>query len=122
MSVRFVTGRLSADPEVQAGRIQITKFTVLENTYGYRGSPRRGEVRALPPTQDDLDRYGRLLRHVIVDDRSIAEEVIAAGMGFEYTYEVPYGGQAAHKAAQDAAVAEGAGLWSACESSPVNAA
>jgi len=41
MSVRFVTGRLSADPEVQqAGRIQITKLTVLENTYEYRGDER----------------------------------------------------------------------------------
>ena len=67
------------------------------------------------PTQDDADRYGRLLRHVIVDDRSIAEEAIAAGMGYEYTYDEPYGGQDAHKAAQDAAAAAGAGLWSACE-------
>ncbi|MCZ4069090.1 single-stranded DNA-binding protein [Microbacterium sp. NPDC006705] len=41
MSTRFITGRLSADPEVQqAGRIQITKFTVLENTYEYRGEER----------------------------------------------------------------------------------
>jgi len=67
------------------------------------------------PTQDDADRYGRLLRHVIVDDRSMAEEAIAAGMGYEYTYDEPYGGQDAHKAAQDTAAAAGAGLWSACE-------
>ncbi|WP_424449242.1 thermonuclease family protein [Microbacterium arborescens] len=67
------------------------------------------------PTQDDADRYGRLLRHVIVDDRSIAEDAIAAGMGYEYTYDAPYGGQDVHKAAQDAAAAAGAGLWSACE-------
>lgn len=41
MSIRFVTGRLSADPDVQpAGRISITKFTVLENTYEYRGTER----------------------------------------------------------------------------------
>lgn len=41
MTVRFITGRLSADPEVQqAGRIKITKFTVLENTYEYRGDQR----------------------------------------------------------------------------------
>jgi len=41
MSIRFVVGRLSADPEVQqAGRVQITKFTVLENTYEYRGDER----------------------------------------------------------------------------------
>lgn len=43
--------------------------------------PRCGALR--DPAQDDVDRYGRLLRHIIVDDRSIAEEVIAAGMGYE---------------------------------------
>ncbi|MDF2917990.1 MAG: hypothetical protein K0S70_2207 [Microbacterium sp.] len=72
-------------------------------------------VTIYPDTsQEDTDRYGRLLRHVLVDDRSIAEEAIAAGMGYEYTYDAPYGGQAAHKAAQEAAAAAGAGLWSVC--------
>jgi micrococcal nuclease len=66
------------------------------------------------PTQDDVDRYGRLLRHVLVDDRSIAVDALAAGMGYEYTYDAPYGGQDAHEAAQEAAAAAGAGLWSAC--------
>jgi len=43
MTVRFITGHLAADPEVQqAGRIKITKFTVLENTYEYRGDERIG--------------------------------------------------------------------------------
>jgi len=38
MYVRFITGNLAADPEVQqAGRVSITKFTVLENTAEYRG-------------------------------------------------------------------------------------
>ncbi|MBP2422206.1 thermonuclease family protein [Microbacterium imperiale] len=67
------------------------------------------------PTQDDVDRYGRLLRHVLVDDRSIAQDTLVAGMGYEYTYDAPYEGQGAHKAAQEAAAAAGAGLWSACE-------
>lgn len=41
MTIRFITGHLAADPEVQqAGRIKITKFTVLENTYEYRGAER----------------------------------------------------------------------------------
>lgn len=66
-------------------------------------------------SQDDADRYGRLLRHVLVDDRSIAEDALVAGMGYEYTYDAPYARQDAHKAAQDAAAAAGAGLWSACE-------
>lgn len=41
MSVRFITGNLAADPEVQAaGKVSITKLTVLENTAEYRGDQR----------------------------------------------------------------------------------
>jgi single-strand DNA-binding protein len=37
MSTRTITGRLAADPVVQkAGRMDITKFTVMENTGRYR--------------------------------------------------------------------------------------
>jgi hypothetical protein len=37
MSTRTITGRLAADPAVQkAGRMDITKFTVMENTGRYR--------------------------------------------------------------------------------------
>ncbi|WHE37792.1 thermonuclease family protein [Microbacterium sp. BDGP8] len=67
------------------------------------------------PTQDNVDRYGRLLRHVLVEGRSIAVDALVAGMGYEYTHDAPYGGQEAHKAAQDDAAAAGAGLWSVCE-------
>lgn len=38
MSTRTVTGNLAADPEaVQAGRVQIVKLRVIENTGEYRG-------------------------------------------------------------------------------------
>nr|BFF10349.1 hypothetical protein GCM10025699_16520 [Microbacterium flavescens] len=47
MSVRFITGNLGADPEVQAaGKVSITKLTVLENTAEYRGDQR---VEGLKP-------------------------------------------------------------------------
>ena len=48
MSVRFITGNLAADPEVQdAGpNVKITKLTVLENTAQYRGDQR---VEGLKP-------------------------------------------------------------------------
>lgn len=52
------------------------------------------------PTQDDRDRYGRLLRHVTMSDgRSMAEVLIAGGFGREYTYDKAYAVQAAHRAA-----------------------
>lgn len=48
MSVRFITGNLAADPEVQqAGRVSITKLTVLENTAEYRGDQRVEGLRPL---------------------------------------------------------------------------
>lgn len=65
-------------------------------------------------TQDDVDRYGRLLRHVRVDGRNFAETVIAAGAGIEYTYDAAYAGQEAHLAAQDDARERRRGLWGAC--------
>ena len=53
------------------------------------------------PTQDDRDRHGRLLRHVALPDgRCLAEVLIAGGFGREYTYDRPYAGRAAHRAAQ----------------------
>ncbi|MDD7928537.1 thermonuclease family protein [Microbacterium thalli] len=65
-------------------------------------------------TQDDVDRYGRLLRHVQIDGRQVAEMVIAAGAGVEYTYDAAYAGQEAHLAAQDDAREHRRGLWGAC--------
>ena len=71
------------------------------------------------PTQDDRDRYGRLLRHVaLADGRSMAEVLIAGGYGSEYTYDRPYAGRAAHRAAQAAAREARLGIWGpACRTS-----
>lgn len=66
-------------------------------------------------TQSDVDAYGRLLRHVIIDGHSAAVETIAAGAGHEYTYDAAYDGQSDHQAAQDAAQSAGLGLWGACQ-------
>lgn len=66
------------------------------------------------PAQADIDRYGRLLRHVLVDGRSAALTALAAGAGYEYTYDSPYFDHQAHREAESAADAAGAGLWSSC--------
>lgn len=66
------------------------------------------------PTQADVDKYGRLLRHVYVDGQSAAELAIAAGAGNEYTYDTAYRDQQAHRDAEQAAAETGAGLWSDC--------
>lgn len=70
------------------------------------------ELRA-DPTQDDTDRYGRLLRHVYVDGESAAVTLLEQGLGREYTYDSPYQGYASHLRAETRARAVGAGLWGA---------
>lgn len=72
------------------------------------------ELRA-DATQADVDAYGRLLRHVFIDGRSAAVETLAAGAGYEYTYDVAYDGQSEHQAAEGEAQSAGLGLWGACE-------
>lgn len=63
-------------------------------------------------TQLDSDIYDRLLRHVFTADGvNVAEELIAVGLGLEYTYDKPYAYQDAYLAAQEAAQLEGLGLW-----------
>jgi len=66
------------------------------------------------PTQADADRYGRLLRHVLIDGQSAALLALEAGAGTEYTYDRPYDHRDDYLDAQSRAQSMGAGLWSAC--------
>jgi micrococcal nuclease len=77
---------------------------------------------ARDPSQDDRDRYGRLLRHVLLPDgRSVAVVLIEGGYGTEYTYDVPYAGRAAHQAAEASARAARRGVWaSGCRAAPAS--
>lgn len=72
------------------------------------------------PSQDDRDRYDRLLRHVqLTDGRQVAQVLIAGGFGEEYTHDRAYAGQAAYKAAERAAREAGKGIWgSGCLAPP----
>ncbi|SDQ32966.1 thermonuclease family protein [Leucobacter chromiiresistens] len=67
------------------------------------------------PSQGDVDRYGRLLRHLYTDTGNVAEQLLQQGAGYEYTYSKPYAGQADFRSAENAARAAGAGLWGACD-------
>ncbi len=66
------------------------------------------------PTQDDTDRYGRLLRHVYIDGQSAAVVLLEAGAAHEYTYDAPYIGQPEHRDAERAAQADALGMWGSC--------
>lgn len=64
------------------------------------------------PTQGELDKYGRLLRYVILPDGSnVNLQMISDGYAFEYTYRVPYKYQSEFKAAQRDADLNQRGLW-----------
>lgn len=65
------------------------------------------------PTQDSVDRYGRMLAYVILSDgRDFGQIMITEGYAHEYTYAVAYQRQAAYQRAQTRAQANDAGLWS----------
>ncbi len=64
------------------------------------------------PSQDNRDKYGRLLRYVLLPDGSNVDFLlIFEGYGHEYTYHVPYAYQKEFKAAQAQAREQSRGLW-----------
>lgn len=63
-------------------------------------------------SQDNYDRYGRLLRYVYLEDGLFFNEwMIENGYAFEYTYELPYQYQTEFKNAQRFAQDNKMGLW-----------
>jgi micrococcal nuclease len=62
-------------------------------------------------TQDNRDKYGRLLRFVFINGDDYGKEMIREGYAYEYTYNIPYKYQAEYKEAQRRAKGEGNGLW-----------
>lgn len=65
------------------------------------------------PSQDDQDRFKRLLRFVwLQDGRSVNHLLVADGFAFEYTFRTAYKYQAMFKEAEQYAKAGQRGLWS----------
>ncbi len=64
-------------------------------------------------TQKDRDKYGRLLRYVILaDETNVNHTMLEQGYAFEYTYRgKPYQHQVEFRQTQKKAKAEGKGLW-----------
>ncbi len=63
-------------------------------------------------SQEDRDRYGRLLRYVFLADNTLVNKtIIAEGYGHEYTYRTPYLYQAEFKTAERIARENQKGLW-----------
>lgn len=63
-------------------------------------------------TQDNKDKYNRLLRYVYLEDGILVnKKIIEDGFGFEYTYRIPYKFQSEFKGAQKMAEVDKSGLW-----------
>jgi micrococcal nuclease len=74
-------------------------------------------------TQDERDKYGRLLRYVfLADGTNFNEQMIRDGYAHEYTYHLPYKYQTEFKTAEKEAKAAKRGLWAdgACATKSVN--
>jgi micrococcal nuclease len=65
-------------------------------------------------TQSDRDRYGRLLRYVVLADGTLVNAVLVKeGDAREYTYDEPYRHQQQFRALEEEARSAGSGIWSA---------
>lgn len=65
------------------------------------------------PTQGERDKYGRLLRYVLLPDgTNFNRKMIEEGYAYEYTYDVPYRYQTEFKEAERNAREGRRGLWS----------
>jgi endonuclease YncB( thermonuclease family) len=66
------------------------------------------------PSQDDRDRYGRLLRYVFLPDgANVNADLVASGYAYEYTFDDPYRYQDLFLADQRSAESGGVGVWAA---------
>lgn len=63
------------------------------------------------PTQDNLDKYERLLRYVYLDNEDVGLKMIEGGYASEYTYNLPYKNQSKYKAAETSAKQNKKGQW-----------
>lgn len=75
-------------------------------------------------TQDDRDRYGRMLRYVELPGGTILNGVLVRdGYAREYTYDAPYRYQQEFRGYQDEARSAALGVWSpTCQQQPAIAA
>ena len=66
------------------------------------------------PSQDDRDKYHRLLRYVFLDNENFDESLVRDGYAREYTFKVPYKYQKQFRADQKFAKKNKVGLWGKC--------
>lgn len=69
------------------------------------------------PTQENKDRYGRLLRYLYLPNQiNIGEQMVVLGYAHEYTYNKPYKYQELYAASEAIARQNERGLYAGCGS------
>ncbi len=69
------------------------------------------------PSQDSVDRYGRLLGYVEVDGRDLGLQLVRAGRADVYVYgRIPFGRVDTYRGAREQARAEVLGVFATCQS------
>ena len=120
IDVRLEDGRIERiraigidTPEVVDPRTPVQCFAREASAYAHTLLDGQLVSIGLDASQDERDRYGRLLAYLwLPDGRNFGEVMIADGFAREYTYDLPYASQGAFKAAQAQAMTNQVGLWS----------
>lgn len=69
-------------------------------------------IRTIPDnSQDDRDKFGRLLRYVYLENENINKKMIEEGFAFEYTFKKPYKYQKEFREKENLAKSKNIGLW-----------
>lgn len=66
------------------------------------------------PSQDNRDRYGRILRYVERSSKDVGKRQIAKGWARVYVFESPFRRLKAYRKARKHARSDGRGVWSLC--------
>lgn len=96
--------------------------------FGAEASAKTKELLSFPyvrllvdDSQGEKDKYGRLLRHVILSNgKNLGEELLLSGLAREYTYSSAYLYQNAFRQAEAHARENKFGIWSVLDTSPLN--
>jgi len=99
-------------PETKDPRKPVQCFGAEASTK-LSGMLNKQSVELVPDeTQDDKDKYGRLLRYIFIKDGvNVNKLMVEEGYAFEYTYHVPYKYQDEFKKAEKMAREKQVGLW-----------
>ena len=99
-------------PEITDSRKTIQCFGKEASDKAKEVSGEKTVVREADSTQDNKDKYGRLLRYVFVDGINLSKLMISQGYAHEYTYQNnPYKYMDEFKDAQEQAQKNKVGLW-----------